>query len=243
MDGSYGIIHTKQNGGDGSESLVFEVKTDICLNCRVMKMFHEQKDYAALGTEDGVLCVYEIQQNTFQLVGSTSLAGSVVDIAQGDAKEGCLLHLLVSCEGSCSYEVELHAKTHKDIPALSSREIPKHEAATAISYGHMCWYYSKDHYYCSCEGIRKCLRVVIPGSIRDGSGFGDDIFIFILRKSGELIMQDSQDKQYKLSIIEKILDFNVQLILDNNCKPRLILMCRDVNFFSFYTDILSFFRD
>ena len=242
VDGTCGIIHVKQSGGDGNECLVLDGKMDICLNCRVMKVFHEQKDYAVLGTEDGVLYVYEILQNSLQLVGSISLAGSIVDISQGDGVESSLLHLFVSCEGGSGYEVELRTKSHKDTPILSSREVPKHDATTELSYGHICWYYSKDHHYCNCKTIRKCVCVVIPAIVRTNSSTSKSTFLFILHENGDLIMQDQQDQQYKLSIIETIVDFNVQFILDNNSMPRLILVCRNANFFSFYTDILSYFR-
>ena len=155
VDGYCNIISYKKNEQEGE--LIIASRVEICLNTSIIRIFYRQRNYAVVGTEDGLVVVYEIQKDGFLNIGSVSLAGTVMDIVQSDCPN-CLLHLLVSCEGSFCYEVEVSLANHND-PVTIHKEIQKPGPCDSIDYGHIVWFYSGQCIHCSCEGIVKCCSV------------------------------------------------------------------------------------
>lgn len=228
VDGYCNIISYKENDQEGE--LFVESKADICLNSRIIRVFYRQQNYTVVGTEDGLVTVYEIQKCSFLSIGSVSLSGSVIDIVQSDCSD-CLLHLLVSCEGSFCYEVEVSPVSHNEDSVTICKEIQRPTPCQSIDYGHIMWLYSNKCIHCSCEGIVKCCAV----------NWKQYYFLLLLKEDHSLYLHNDNE-EYRIDVLDPILDFNVQLLIDNSSMPRIILICRDANFFTFYTDILQYYQ-
>ena len=227
VDGYCNIISYKKNEQGGE--LIVTSKVDICLNTQIIRIFYRQRNYAVVGTEDGLVAVYEIQKDGFLNMGSVSLSGTVIDIAQSDCPN-CLLHLLISCEGSFCYEVDVSSANHNEDSVTISKEIQKPTACDSIDYGHIMWLYSNQCIHCSCEGIVKCCAV----------NWKQYCFLLLLKEDHSLYLH-SNNEEYRIDVLDAIFDFNVQLLIDNTSMPRIILICRDSNCFTFYTDVLQYY--
>ena len=227
-----------------------ECKVDICLNCRVVRTYFNQNDYAVIGTEDGFIYVYEMRSTEFLCIGSTQVGGAVEDIVRSSCSD-CLLHLLVSCEGWCCYEVEVttkgsatgfnslskgYATTSYSVTASEVQKVPP---CNCYTYGHITWFYSQDTILCSCDGIVRCDSIAIPVAGQPNTYY---TFLLYLKSDHSLYLRDMRKKEFRVDVLESIVDFRIQVVTDNEGQPRIILLCRDADFFVFYMDLLRYYK-
>ena len=215
-----------------------------------MRTYFNQNDYAVIGTEDGFIYVYEMRSTEFICIGSTQVGGAVEDIVRASCSD-CLLHLLVSCEGWCCYEVEVtakghavgfngHAKGYTTAPySVTANEVRKAPPCNCYAYGHITWFYSPDTIRCSCDGIERCDSIAVPVAEQPNTY---NTFFLYLKSDHSLYLQDMRKKEFRIDVAEPIIDFRIQVVTDNAGQARSILLCRSADFFIFYMDLLRYYK-
>lgn len=67
-------------------------------------------------------------------------------------------------------------------------------------------------------------------------------FLLYLKSDHSLYLRDMRKKEFRVDVLESIVDFRIQVVTDNEGQPRIILLCRDADFFVFYMDLLRYYK-
>lgn len=135
------------------------------------------------------------------------------------------MHLFVSCEGECGYELEFIS----NILSSNPKKAPNCKMNDYLI--HKTWVYPS-FTFCSCSNIIKSISVTVA----------EKKMTVALMSDNSIILFDSKGEQYKVDIRDNILDLNAFSIVTYENKPEIILVCRDLFFFHIYTDILRYFK-
>lgn len=191
-------------------------------NSSLIRTFVADKEYVVVGTEEGVIEIYQLTNSTLTVVATYSCCGSILDV-ENDPRSS-FLHLFVSCQGECGYELflidrKLQITTHqKNHP-------------TSFLHSHYVWLYPTGT-CCSCDGVAKCVFINLnTSSMR-----------LELNLKGRLTLVDDKEERYAVDIREPVESICAFYTQTRSKLPYIVMVCRTKFYFQIYTDILQYYN-